>query len=132
MIENQSELFKDTFSKLKEGISNIVSSIGSFFTGGSKEKKKPNKNSQKGEHWDESPTENKVKTKKEKKNRSERFNVSDLPDERHQYEYFWRSLSVYSQWYACVFEVEEKRYNCAEQYMMHQKAGIIQVIFKHK
>ena len=41
MIENQSELFKDTFSKLKEGISNIVSSIGSFFTGGSKEKKKP-------------------------------------------------------------------------------------------
>ena len=28
----------------------------------------------------------------------------------------------FSQWYACGFKVDEVPYNCAEQFMMHQKA----------
>lgn len=87
-------------------------------------KERKNKNSKNGEKWEENPRENKEKTKKEKKNRSDRFR-NDLPDDRDHYEYFWRSQSIYSQWYACTFEVDGTKYNCAEQYMMHQKAGII-------
>lgn len=46
----------------------------------------------------------------------------DLPDERHQYVYFWRH-SHFSQQYTCQFVVDGITYNSAEQYMMHQKAG---------
>ena len=30
---------------------------------------------------------------------------------------------VFSQWYSAEFKVNGVDYNCAEQYMMHQKAG---------
>lgn len=47
----------------------------------------------------------------------------DLPDERHQYVYFWNRRSPFSQQYECEFVVDGITYNSAEQYMMHQKAG---------
>lgn len=48
-----------------------------------------------------------------------------LENEREKYEYFWQKHSVFSQWYPCTFVVGDKTYNCAEQYMMHQKAEIM-------
>lgn len=50
--------------------------------------------------------------------------VKRLTDERDKYEYFWGNRSVFSQWYPCKFEIDGKTYNCAEQYRMHQKAGM--------
>lgn len=37
-----------------------------------------------------------------------------------KYKFFYGG--VFSQWYACSFEVDGVKYNCAEQYMMQQKA----------
>lgn len=54
----------------------------------------------------------------------EELGDEDLPDERHLYEYFWKSHSVFSQQYECEFVVDGITYNSAEQYMMHQKAGM--------
>lgn len=34
------------------------------------------------------------------------------------------SKSCFSQWYPCLFTVDGQEYNCAEQYMMAQKANI--------
>jgi len=36
------------------------------------------------------------------------------------YTFFWRG--EFSNWYPCEFQVEDKTYNCVEQYMMSQKA----------
>lgn len=40
-----------------------------------------------------------------------------------EFTFFWGPSTVLSQWYACEFTVDGVTYNCAEQYMMHQKAG---------
>ena len=37
---------------------------------------------------------------------------------------FFATDSPFSQFHPCVFTVKDIKYNCAEQYMMHQKAGI--------
>lgn len=37
-----------------------------------------------------------------------------------QFTFFWRG--PFSQWHRCSFTVDGVTYNCAEQYMMHQKA----------
>lgn len=66
----------------------------------------------------------KPKGDRKHKNEEKKFRDSGLPDERHKYEYFWGNRFVFSQWYPCKFEIDGKIYNCAEQYMMHQKAGI--------
>ncbi|KAL5004439.1 hypothetical protein ScPMuIL_017895 [Solemya velum] len=42
-----------------------------------------------------------------------------------QFEYFWKEESVFSQWYKVTFVVDGIKYNCAEQYMMHQKAELM-------
>ncbi|XP_061182107.1 uncharacterized protein LOC133190468 [Saccostrea echinata] len=68
---------------------------------------------------------NKGQSKEKNKNGRAWNKNSELPDEREQYEYFWRSHSVYSQWYMTEFEVDGLKYNCAEQYMMHQKAELM-------
>ncbi len=34
------------------------------------------------------------------------------------------SKSCFSQWYPCLFTVDGQQYNCAEQYMMAQKANV--------
>ena len=53
-----------------------------------------------------------------------RTNDDDLYDEAHdKYEYFWKKNSVFSQWYQSYFTYEDQQFNCAEQYMMYQKAS---------
>ena len=37
---------------------------------------------------------------------------------------FWDHSSVFSQWYPSSFTVDNERYNCAEQYMMSEKAKL--------
>lgn len=61
----------------------------------------------------------------ERPKHQKRFWDKGLPNEKHLYEYFWKSDSVFSQWYPCNFTVDEITYTSAEQYMMHQKAGKI-------
>lgn len=39
-----------------------------------------------------------------------------------KFTFFWRKDSPFSQWHPAEFTVNEVEYNCAEQYMMHQKA----------
>ena len=41
-----------------------------------------------------------------------------------KYTFFWQK-SPFSQWQMSQFTVGGVTYNCAEQYMMHQKAGIL-------
>jgi hypothetical protein len=43
-------------------------------------------------------------------------------DNSSQFVFFWKDQSPYSQFHPCKFVVEGIEYNCAEQYMMHQKA----------
>jgi len=40
-----------------------------------------------------------------------------------KFTFFWRKESPFSQWHPCSFFIDDQWYNCAEQYMMHQKAG---------
>ena len=44
-------------------------------------------------------------------------------EERTKFTFFWNGTDILSQWYIAKFQVENVWYNCAEQYMMHQKAG---------
>ena len=44
----------------------------------------------------------------------------------NQYTFFWNESSPFSQFYLAKFQVDNKEFNCAEQYMMYSKA----VIFK--
>ncbi len=46
------------------------------------------------------------------------------PVEGQKFTFFWRSESPFSQWHKSTFYVDGIKYNCAEQYMMHQKAGL--------
>lgn len=48
-----------------------------------------------------------------------------LEDEKEKYVYFWQKHSVFSQWYPCTFVIDGIKYNCAEQYMMYKKAGLL-------
>lgn len=40
-----------------------------------------------------------------------------------KFTFFFGKDSVFSQWHSVEFKVDGVEYNCAEQYMMHQKAG---------
>lgn len=40
-----------------------------------------------------------------------------------KFSFFFGRDCVFSQWYGVEFKVDGVDYNCAEQYMMHQKAG---------
>ncbi|XP_067679204.1 riboflavin biosynthesis protein VVA0006-like [Haliotis asinina] len=48
--------------------------------------------------------------------------ATSLEEAKQKYEFFWKSHSPFSQWYPASFEVNGQKYNCAEQYMMYQKA----------
>ena len=48
---------------------------------------------------------------------------SVVEDSEEGYTFFWRSQSPFSQWHRAHFNIDSIAYNCAEQYMMHQKAG---------
>jgi len=41
---------------------------------------------------------------------------------KEKFTFFWKSESVFSNWYLANFELEGIQYNCVEQYMMYQKA----------
>ncbi|XP_064624424.1 N-glycosidase Npun_R5314-like [Lineus longissimus] len=43
-------------------------------------------------------------------------------DVTEKYTFFWKSDSPFSQWHPSKFTVDGQLYNCAEQYMMHEKA----------
>lgn len=54
---------------------------------------------------------------------------SDI-EERKKFTFFFGAENEngeFSQWYIKQFHVNNVRYNCAEQYMMHQKAGKLEV-----
>ena len=40
-----------------------------------------------------------------------------------KFTFFFGKESPFSQWHPAEFDVDDVTYNCAEQYMMHQKAG---------
>jgi len=46
-----------------------------------------------------------------------------VEDPEEGYTFFWRSQSPFSQWHPADFVIDDIHYNCAEQYMMYQKAG---------
>ena len=50
---------------------------------------------------------------------------SDGNKTQEKYTLFYKKDSPFSQHYPVTFTVNETVYNCAEQYMMHQKAGTI-------
>lgn len=68
-------------------------------------------------------------TYRESETRTEYCFNEDLPNENHNYEYFWDMDSAFSQWFPCKFVVNGMTYNSAVQYMMHQKAGMILLTF---
>ena len=43
------------------------------------------------------------------------------PEEK--FHFFWKSKSPFSQWHSAQFTIDDIEYNCAEQYMMYQKAS---------
>lgn len=47
--------------------------------------------------------------------------VNDRTGEK--FTFFFTADAVFSQWHQVEFSVDGQVYNCAEQYMMHQKAG---------
>ncbi len=66
-----------------------------------------------------------------------KYNRSNLANEgktfaKDDFVFFWGhhegkngvGKSCFSQWYPCAFEVDGQQYNCAEQYMMAQKAKL--------
>lgn len=42
---------------------------------------------------------------------------------KEKFTFFFGKDCVFSQWHSVDFRVGDVEYNCAEQYMMHQKAG---------
>ena len=44
--------------------------------------------------------------------------------ETDEHVFFWKPLSPFDQWSPCRFEVDGQWYNCAEQYMMAEKAKL--------
>jgi len=50
-------------------------------------------------------------------------------EELEKFTFFWQANQPFSQWYACKFTVDGIEYNCAEQYMMHQKARELAFFF---
>ena len=43
--------------------------------------------------------------------------------QKERYTFFFTAASPFSQWHPCEFTVDGVKYTCAEQFMMHQKAG---------
>merc|ERR1712227_3615 len=53
---------------------------------------------------------------------SKQTKLSDHKDMEEKYTFFFGIKSPFSQFYPAMFSVDGQTYNCAEQYMMHQKA----------
>jgi ribA/ribD-fused uncharacterized protein len=51
------------------------------------------------------------------------FTLDNYDESKYtHFSFFWQSDSPFSQWHLSSFTVNNVEYNCAEQYMMHQKA----------
>ena len=53
-------------------------------------------------------------------------------DKTEKFTFFFGNSSPFSQWHPAKFTVDGTEYNCAEQYMMHQKAGRFNMIDSNK
>jgi len=70
------------------------------------------------------------KQKKGSKGKSNKISAAKEPEVKatgtsstgEKFTFFFRSGSPFSQWHSAEFTVDGIKYNCAEQYMMHQKA----------
>ena len=51
------------------------------------------------------------------------YDATTIEEAQQKFEFFWRKESGFSQWHNSSFEVDGHTYTCAEQFMMHQKAG---------
>ena len=77
-----------------------------------------------------SPPEPKKKKRKDKDSRSFLVDEAHFGDKiatssdgsRERFTFFFGRDSPFSQWHPAKFDVDGVTYNCAEQYMMHQKA----------
>ena len=49
--------------------------------------------------------------------------VPVLSDNRERFTFFFRKGSPFSQWHPVEFTVDGVEFNCAEQFMMYQKAS---------
>ncbi len=49
-----------------------------------------------------------------------------------KYYFFYKTKHPFSQWYRCKFIISGIEYNCAEQYMMHQKALLFKDLISSK
>ena len=68
------------------------------------------------------------KGKKRKRNNTSQNEPTDVVDEvvddcKERFTFFFRSASPFSQWHPAEFEVNGVLFNCAEQFMMYQKAS---------
>lgn len=66
-------------------------------------------------------SEDKEKAKKRKRNEDD--GSKELDNGGEKFTFFFGADSPFSQWHPAKFEVDGVTYNCAEQYMMYQKAG---------
>jgi predicted NAD-dependent protein-ADP-ribosyltransferase YbiA (DUF1768 family) len=46
-----------------------------------------------------------------------------MAEAKEEFTFFWGEHSPFSQWHKSSFTVDGMTFNCAEQYMMYQKAG---------
>ena len=46
-----------------------------------------------------------------------------MAGENKEFTFFWKTQSPFSQWHTAPFTVDGTDFTCAEQFMMHQKAG---------
>ena len=65
----------------------------------------------------------KRKRKAQNNTESEQVTFGKSTETGERFAFFFGKASPFSQWHPAQFEVGGVKYNCAEQYMMHQKAG---------
>lgn len=65
-----------------------------------------------------------ITEEKKKKDCSSRDGKNDSC-RKERYQFFYGTASPFSQWHPAKFTVKGIEYNCAEQYMMYQKAGMM-------
>lgn len=49
--------------------------------------------------------------------------IARASETSEKFTFFFGAESPFSQWHPATFTVDDVEYNCAEQYMMHRKAG---------
>ena len=47
-----------------------------------------------------------------------------MAEANKEFTFFWKNHSPFSQWHKSNFTIDDMTFNCAEQYMMYQKAGL--------